>query len=108
MTTQPPITVPAAQSYSDQAEQALDGSCVSRDTRAITYALLYVGAAIEAASRRHTDDVDAIGALLDDRLTSIEAVVDPAIIVPRVPLRARLAALVRPARGWHDADGGYR
>jgi hypothetical protein len=59
--------------------------------RAITAALLYVGAAIEASTRRQADDTDALAAMLDDRLTSIEATIDAARATP-VPLWRRMTA----------------
>jgi hypothetical protein len=65
--------------------------------RAVTAALLYVGAAIEAAARRQADDTDTLAAMLDDRLTSIEATIDAATTTPApflaVPDRP-------PAQAW--------
>jgi hypothetical protein len=71
------------------------GSGVHRDgARAITCALLYVGAPIEAAAERQADDADTLAALLDDRLTSIEATIDTATAAP-APLWRRVTALLR-------------
>jgi hypothetical protein len=108
MTTEPPVAVTVAQSHADAAERHLEPHHVTDDTRAITHALLYVGAAIEAATQHRTDDADTLGAMLEDRLTSIADSINPAFIVPpRVPWRARLAALLRPTpAGWHEIDGG--
>jgi hypothetical protein len=97
----------AAQSYADAAERHLESHYVTDDTRAITYALLSVGATIEAATDRLTVDLDALAAALDGRLQDITAGVDPSFAVPpRVPWRYRLVALLRPpGPGWHDGGG---
>jgi hypothetical protein len=65
----------AAESYCEHH------SGTSLDARAITHALLYLGAVIEGAAERLSDDVDTAAAMVDDRLTSIEAVIDPAVVV---------------------------
>jgi hypothetical protein len=64
------------------------GSGLSLDAWAITHALLYVGAVIEGATERLAEDIDTVVAMLDDRLTSIEATIDPAIVL-RPPLWRR-------------------
>lgn len=97
MTTHPPITVPAAIAYADQAERLIDDGApkhASLDARAITAALLYVGAAIEAASARHADDADALAAMLDERLSSVIEVIDPAFVA-RPPLWRRALGRLR-------------
>ena len=51
--TRPPIAVPTPSSYAEQAERYLEwGADTDAGARAITAALLYIGAAIEAADRR--------------------------------------------------------
>ena len=111
MTTQTPIAVPAAARYAGQAEKYLEcGAGTSIDARAITTALLYVGAAIEAAAERGRDDLDALGALLDDRLGDLSEVIDPSSMLPvrpeRPPLWARLVGVFRRSPGWHDEPVG--
>ena len=96
--THPPIAVPARSSYAEQAERYLEwGAGADAGARAITAALLYVGAAIEAAGRRQADDIDILAAMLDDRLTSIEAAIDGATTAP-APLWARMTARLRKRR----------
>jgi hypothetical protein len=98
MTTRPahpPIAVPTPSTYAEQAERYLEwGPGTEEGARAITTALLYVGAAIEAAARRQADDTDIFAAMLDDRLTSIEAAIDAAAAGP-APLWRRMAARLR-------------
>jgi hypothetical protein len=93
--THPPIAVPTPSSYAEQAERYLEwGADTDAVARAITAALLYVGAAIEAADRRQADDTDTVAAMLDDRLTSIEATIDGATTAP-APLWRRTTARLR-------------
>jgi hypothetical protein len=93
--THPPIATPTPASYAEQAERYLEwGADTDAGARAITAALLYVGNAIEAAAVRQADDTDILAAMLDDRLTSIEATIDDATTRParfwrRITARAR-------------------
>jgi hypothetical protein len=93
--THPPITGPVPRGYAEQAERYLEwGAGTDAGARAITAALLYVGATIEAAAHRQADDTDILAAMLDDRLTSIEATIDGATTAP-TPLWARMTARLR-------------
>jgi hypothetical protein len=86
------------------------GSGTSPDARAITHALLYVGAVIEGATERLAEDIDAVVAMLDDRLTSIEATID----VPGapVPLWRRMLARLRrsdqSSGAWESGPDAYQ
>jgi hypothetical protein len=113
MITRP--TQPAAglnpATYAEQAERYLEWDArTDPGARAITAALLYVGAAIEAAAERQADDIDTVAALLDDRLTSIEAVIDPAFLAAP-PLWRRVLGCLRagpagPAGAGQDTPAG--
>jgi hypothetical protein len=90
--THPPIAAPTPASHAEQAERYLEwGADTDAGARAITAALLYVGNAIEAAARRQADDTDVLAAMLDDRLTSIEATIEDATARP-APLWRRITA----------------
>jgi hypothetical protein len=95
---------PAAE-HAEAAEKCCDQySGTSVDARAITHALLYLGAVIEGAAERLSGDVDATATMLDDRLTSIEAVIDPAFVLPprlwrRILSRLRLRRCRVPGGG---------
>jgi hypothetical protein len=93
----------------DQAARCLDDQHLSDDARALLRGLLYVGAAIEAATDRRAEDADTITAALDARIQDVIEAVDPPYVLTRAPLRWRLAALFRPASaGWREPDGGAR
>jgi hypothetical protein len=92
--------------YRDAAADCLEpGKPVSHDAAAITYALLYAGAAVAEASERRAEDADAMSAMLAERLGAIEDSIDtaiglidpPFILPPPRPLRALLAGLFRRA-----------
>jgi hypothetical protein len=107
MTTSPAASEAAR--YAELAEKQLEGVFPSNgEARAITYALLHIGAVIADAAERHTADADTGFAMLDDWLDAISNAVDPSFILPSPrPLWARLAGLFRRAPGWHEtADGG--
>jgi hypothetical protein len=96
--THPPAAVLNPATFADQAERYLEwGAGTDAGARAITAALLYVGAAIEAAASRQADDTDTLAAMLDDRLTSIEATIDT-VTMPPAPPRWRVTARLRRRR----------
>lgn len=107
----PPIPSPEAMAYAEMAGQLIDpGSPTSPDTRAITAALLYIGAAIEAAAERAAVDGDDLAAMLDGQLDRITAAIDPAFVLP-LPLWRRVLDRLRtgpagPAGAGQDTPAG--
>src|SRR5262249_53453368 len=90
---------PLAAEHAAAAENCCaHGSGLSLDAWAITHALLYVGAVVEGATERLAEDIDTVAAMLDDRLTSIEATIDGAT-APVAMWRRVLAHLRRGDRG---------
>jgi hypothetical protein len=64
-------TTSSAAYYLQEAREAHASNGTNSDASMITAALLYVGGAIEAADECRRADMDALGALLDDKLADI-------------------------------------
>jgi hypothetical protein len=100
-----PVSSRAA-GHAAAAESLLGDLAASPHARAITSALLYVGAAIEDTAERMADDVDTVAAMLDDRLTSIEGAIDAVTAAP-VPLYRRVRFRLRNRRARSRQEAGH-